>query len=130
MKGFIGEFKGFALRGNVIDLAVAVVMGAAFGKIVTSLVANIITPFVGLLMGGINVSGLEYKIGDSVLTYGFLIQSIIDFLIVAMVIFLMVKAIRKAKEMMVEEEEKVEKKPAEPSEEVKLLREIRDSLKK
>ena len=128
MKGFVAEFKAFAMKGNVIDLAVAVVIGAAFGKIVSSLVANIITPFIGLIMGGIDFSGLTYIIGDAEVTYGVFIQSIIDFTIVALVIFLVVKALNsfKKKEEAKPEEEKV----VEPSEEVKILREIRDTLKK
>jgi len=129
MKGFIEEFKAFAMKGNVIDLAVAVVIGAAFGKIVSSLVENIIMPLIGLLMGGVDFSGLSYEVGDAVVTYGVFVQSIIDFLIVAFVIFLVVKGITKAQEMGKEEAPAEEEKPAEPSEEVKLLREIRDSLR-
>ena len=128
MKGFVAEFKAFAMKGNVIDLAVAVVIGAAFGKIVSSLVANIITPIIGLIMGGIDFSGLAYTIGDAEVTYGVFIQAVIDFTIVALVIFTVVKALNsmKKKEAAKPEEEKV----AEPSEEVKLLREIRDNLQK
>lgn len=130
MKSFVEEFKAFAMKGNVIDLAVAVVIGAAFGKIVSSLVANIITPLIGLLMGGVDFSGLSYALGDAVVTYGVFIQSIIDFLIVALVIFMVVKGITKAQSLTVKEEVKSvkEEKPVEPSEEVKLLREIRDGL--
>lgn len=127
MKGFIEEFKAFAMKGNVIDLAVAVVIGAAFGKIVSSLVANIITPFVGLLMGGLDLSGLKYTVGEATMTYGVFIQSIIDFVIVALVIFMVIKGINKATGG---DEETEEEKPAEPSEEVKLLQEIRDSLRR
>lgn len=127
MKSFIEEFKAFAMKGNVIDLAVAVVIGAAFGKIVSSLVTNIITPFIGLLMRGVDFTGLSYTVGDAELTYGVFIQSVIDFLIVALVIFVVIKGINKLQK---KEEEKKEEKPKEPSEEVKLLREIRDSLKK
>jgi large conductance mechanosensitive channel len=128
MKGFIEEFKAFAMKGNVIDLAVAVVIGAAFGKIVSSLVANIITPIIGLLMGGIDFSGLAYTIGDAEVTYGVFIQSTIDFIIVAFVIFLVVKGINSLQKK--EEEKPEEEKVVEPSDEVKLLREIRDSLRK
>ena len=130
MKGFVEEFKAFAMKGNVIDLAVAVVIGAAFGKIVSSLVDNIITPFIGLLMGGVDFSGLTYTVGDAVMTYGVFIQSIIDFLIVALVIFLVVKGIAKAQSLGKEDEPAEEEKPAEPSAEVKLLTEIRDTLKR
>lgn len=126
MKSFIKEFKEFAIKGNVIDLAVAVVIGAAFGKIVSSLVANIVTPLIGLLMGGVDFSTLAYTVGDAEITYGVFIQSIIDFTLVALVIFLVVKAINRLNKK--EEAPVEEKKPAEPSEEVKLLREIRDRL--
>lgn len=130
MKSFVNEFKAFAMKGNVIDLAVAVVIGAAFGKIVSSLVDNIITPIIGLLMGGVDFSGLAHTVGDAQITYGVFIQSVIDFVIVAFVIFLVVKAINKAQDAMDGEEEVAEDKPAEPSEEVKLLREIRDGLRR
>lgn len=130
MKGFIEEFKAFAMKGNVIDLAVAVVIGAAFGKIVSSLVDNIITPLIGLLMGGVDLTGYAYTMDDAIITYGVFLQAVIDFVIVAFVIFLVVKAINKAQEMGKKEEAPAEEKPAEPSEEVKLLREIRDSLKR
>lgn len=125
MKSFIEEFKTFAMRGNVIDLAVAVVIGAAFSKIVSSLVSNIITPLVGLVMGGINLTGLKVTIGGVAVTYGVFLQSIFDFIIVAFVIFLVVRTINSF-----EEEGKIEgKKGLKLSTEVKLLTEIRDSLK-
>lgn len=129
MKDFIQEFKAFAMKGNVIDLAVAVVIGGAFGKIVSSLVANIITPIMGLLMGGIDFSDRVYTVKDVDITYGVFIQAVVDFLIVALVIFMAVKAINKAQKSL--EGEKIkeeEKKPLEPPEDIKLLREIRDSL--
>lgn len=126
MKSFVEEFKAFAMKGNVLDLAVAVVIGAAFGKIVSSLVTDIIMPIVGLLMGGVDFTGLSYKLGDATVTYGVFVQSIIDFIIVAIAIFLMVKAINKAQKPAAA----VETAPKEPSEEVKLLREIRDSLRR
>ncbi len=127
----VDEFKAFAMKGNVLDLAVAVVIGAAFGKIVSSLVADIITPLIGLLMGGINFSGLSYTLGDAVVTYGVFVQSVIDFIIVAFAIFMVVKGINKAQEKVVKKEEvTTEEKPKEPSEEVKLLMEIRDSLRR
>lgn len=131
MKTFINEFKAFAMKGNVIDLAVAVVIGAAFGKIVSSLVDNIITPVIGLIMGGVDFSGLSYTVGNAVITYGMFIQAIIDFVIVALVIFMVIKAINHAQDAFDgDEEEEKEEKPTEPSEEVKLLREIRDNLKR
>jgi large conductance mechanosensitive channel len=128
MKGFVTEFKAFAMKGNVMDLAVAVVIGAAFGKIVSSLVTNIITPIIGLIMGGIDFSDLAYTIGKEKVTYGVFVQSVIDFTIVALVIFLVVKGINsfKKKEEAKPEAEKI----VVPSEEVKLLREIRDTLQK
>lgn len=128
MSGFIAEFKAFAMKGNVVDLAVAVVIGAAFGKIVSSLVDNIIMPLMGVILGGINFANLQMSIGSSVITYGVFIQSVVDFLIIALVIFVAVKAINKAQKYGTKEQPAEEKKPAEPSEEVKLLREIRDSL--
>jgi len=126
MKSFIEEFKGFAMRGNVVDLAVAVVIGGAFGKIVSSLVDNIITPLIGLLLGGVDFSGIAVTVGDASITYGKFIQSIVDFIIVALVIFLVVKAMNRMKK----KELAPEVKPIEPSEEVTLLREIRDALKR
>ena len=91
------EFREFAIRGNVMDLAVAVIIGTAFGKIVTSLVDHILTPLLGLVMGGIDFSGLNTEIGDSVIEWGLFIQAIIDFLIIAFVIFLLVRAINRLK---------------------------------
>ncbi len=129
MKKFIEEFRNFAMKGNVIDLAVAVVIGAAFGKIVSALVDNIIMPLVGVLLGGIDFTGLSLQIGEATVTYGIFLQAVVDFIIVAFVIFVVVKAINKA-QSLVDEEEIVEEKPKEPSEEVKLLREIRDSLRR
>lgn len=128
MKSFIDEFKAFAMKGNVMDLAVAVVIGGAFGKIVSSLVDNIITPLIGLLLGGVNFTGYSYSVGSAVVTYGVFLQRIIDFIIVALVIFAVIKAINsfQRQEAKKPETEKV----VEPTEEVKLLREIRDSLKK
>jgi len=130
MKGFIEEFKAFAVKGNVIDLAVAVVIGAAFGKIVSSLVANIIMPLVGVLLGGVSFEGMSYQVGDAMITYGVFIQSIVDFVIVALVIFMVVKAITKAQGLGQEDEAVADDAPAEPSEEVKLLTEIRNNLRR
>ena len=130
MKSLVTEFKAFAMKGNVIDLAVAVVIGAAFGKIVTSLVSDIITPLIGLLMGGVDFSGLSYKLGEATVSYGVFIQSVIDFIIVAFAIFLVVKGLNKAQESLDKKEAEAPKAPADPSEEVKLLREIRDSVRR
>lgn len=125
-KGFLEEFKAFALKGNVIDLAVAVVVGTAFNKIVSSLVENIIMPLFGVVTGGVDFRDLSAQVGDATVTYGVFLQSVVDFLIIALSIFVAIKALRsmERKEEAKPESEKV----AEPTEEVKLLREIRDAL--
>jgi large conductance mechanosensitive channel len=125
MKEFVEEFKAFAMKGNVVDLAVAVVIGAAFGKIVSSLVDNIIMPIIGMLLGGIDVSSYAMKLGEVSITYGVFIQSMIDFVIIAFVIFMVVKAINNLKGT----EEVVPEAPAPTPEDVMLLREIRDALR-
>ena len=130
MKSFIKEFKAFAMKGNALDLAVAVVIGGAFGKIVSSLVADIITPMIGLFMGGVNFSGLKYTLGDATVTYGVFVQSVIDFIIVALVIFILVKAINRAKAKLAAEQQAGSTEGPPPTEDIILLREIRDSLKK
>ena len=117
------EFKEFISKGNIFDMAVGVIIGGAFGKIVTSLVNDIIMPLVGIIIGGHDFTGLVVKVGDAEIAYGVFIQNIVDFLIVALCIFAVVKAMSKFKK-------KEEAAPAEPSEEILLLREIRDSLKK
>ncbi|WP_249870667.1 large conductance mechanosensitive channel protein MscL [Oceanobacillus saliphilus] len=119
------EFKEFAFKGNVIDLAVAVVIGAAFGAIVTSFVENIITPVVGALAGGIDFTGLKIEVGDAVVLYGNFIQSFVDFLIVAFAIFLAIRFLNKFKRKEVAAEEVVE----ELNVQEQLLTEIRDLLK-
>ncbi len=93
----IKEFKAFIMRGNVMDLAVAVIIGAAFGKIVTSLVDDIIMPLIGLIIGGIDFSTLGFKFGEATVLYGKFINNIINFLIIALVIFLLVKGINSLK---------------------------------
>jgi len=127
MNSFISEFKAFAMKGNVMDLAIAVIIGAAFGKIVTALVDNIIMPLIGILLGGINFENLTVEVGNAVVTYGVFIQRVIDFIIIAFVIFMVIKAINNFKRK--EEEKPAEEKTVEPSEELKLLTEIRDALK-
>ena len=119
------EFKKFIARGNVMDLAVGVILGAAFGNIVTSLVSDVLTPILGIVMGGIDFTGLSFKIKDSVIAYGNFIQNIITFLIQAFCIFLLVKVTNRIFHG------KEEKKPEEPkkSDEVILLEQIRDALK-
>lgn len=119
------EFKQFALRGNVIDLAVGVVIGAAFNAIVSSLVADVFMPIIGIATGGLDFSGLSYKFGEADIAYGKFIQAIFIFLLTAIALFLFVKAINKMKR-------KEEAKPAPVAEipaDVKLLTEIRDVLK-
>ena len=130
---FIKEFKEFAVKGNVIDMAVGVVVGSAFGKIVSSLVSDVIMPVVGVLTGGVNFTDLKLTIKEAVgenaavtINYGNFIQVTIDFLIIAFCIFLAIKAINQLKKP----EKQEPKAPAEPSDEVKLLSEIRDLLKK
>ncbi|MDC2864951.1 large conductance mechanosensitive channel protein MscL [Bacillus sp. BP-3] len=120
------EFKKFALKGNVMDLAVGVVIGGAFGKIVSSLVNDIIMPLLGLLLGGINFSKLAYPLGKDPLKYGAFIQTVVDFFIIAFSIFLFIKLFNKL--TFKKEEEKKEEVPA-PSKEEVLLTEIRDLLK-
>lgn len=126
MKDFIAEFKAFAMRGNVVDLAVAVVIGAAFGKIVSSLVENIITPLIGVLLGGVNFTGLSMMLGEAEVRYGVFLQSIFDFVIIAFVIFLAIKALSRLQKR----EEERPKEPAPTPEDIQLLREIRDALKR
>ena len=129
MKKFFKEFKDFAMKGNVIDLAIAVIIGGAFGKIVTSLVNDLFMPLIGLITGGTNVSGMfavlgkvpegtvitsldqAAELGVATLNYGLFIQAIIDFILVALCLFLVVKAINKSKDMKKKEEEA----PAEPT---------------
>jgi len=127
-KSLLEEFKAFALKGNVVDLAVAVVIGAAFGKIVSSLVDNIIIPLTGLLSGGVDLSDLSLEIGAKALTYGVFLQSVLDFVVISAAIFAAIKIIRSLQRK--EEQKPESQKVVEPSEEVKLLREIRDSLQK
>lgn len=91
------EFKEFVMRGNVLDLAVAVIIGGAFGKIVGSLVTDILMPVIGLILGGIDFSGLTFQLGQATITYGMFINNIINFIIIAFVIFLIVKAANAAK---------------------------------
>ena len=120
--GLIKEFKDFISRGNVIDLAVGVVIGSAFGKIVTSLVDNILMPLIGIIIGGVDFTSLTATVGDAKIAYGIFIQNIIDFLIVALCIFLIVKVMNKFMK-------KKEEAPA-VNEELETLKEIRDLLKK
>ena len=123
----IKEFKKFIARGNVFDLAVGVVIGNAFSKIVTSLVDNIIMPIVGIVIGGIDFTKLSLTIFDVKIEFGIFIQNIVDFLIIAFCIFIAIKIINK---LTKKEEPKEEVKEIVKSDEVKLLEEIRDLMKK
>lgn len=118
------EFKKFIARGNVLDLAVGVIVGGAFSSIVTSLVNNIFTPFIGLIVGGVDFSSLSITFRDTKIMYGAFIQSVIDFLIVAFCLFIVVKTVNKVTHKKEEKTAKTVK-----SEELKTLEEIRDLLK-
>ncbi|MBR3134046.1 MAG: large-conductance mechanosensitive channel protein MscL [Clostridia bacterium] len=125
------EFKEFIMQGNVVDLAVGVIIGGAFGKIVSSLVDDILMPIIGILIGGLDFSNLSIDVLDAKVMYGAFIQNIIDFLIVAFCIFIFVKVINSATEKLKKEKEEEEaEEEAKKSEEVALLEEIRDLLKK
>ncbi len=126
------DFKKFVMRGNVIDLAVAVVIGGAFGKIVSSFVNDIVMPLLGLILGKVDFTTLKWVIKEAegetpelAMTYGVFIQHIIDFVIIAFAIFMVVRLIEKSKK----KKEAAPEKPAEPSADIKLLTEIRDLLK-
>ncbi len=126
MKSFVKEFKEFAMQGNVMDMAIGVIIGGAFGKIVTSLVDDLIMPILGIFTGGVNFADLKYVMTeDNAIAYGAFIQNVIDFLLIALSIFVVIKLINKAKRPKEEEAPA----PEEPSEDVKLLSEIRDLLK-
>ena len=131
----LDDFKAFISRGNILDMAIGVVMGTAFGKIVTSVVNDIFMPFIGLLLGGLNFSGLSLQIRDTVIAYGAFIQNVIDFLIVAACLFIVIRfmarltAKKKAAEAAAAAAAAAEK-AAVKSDEILLLEEIRDLLKK
>lgn len=123
----VSEFKEFALKGSLIDMAVGIIIGAAVGKMVSTLVENILMPIIGVFLGGVNFADLSITVGDAAVGYGAFIQAIIDFLIIAFVIFMILKAISKMKEKYAEEQAaEPEPDPAD----VVLLTEIRDLLKK
>ena len=134
---FIEEFKKFAFKGNVVDMAVGVVIGGAFGKIVTSLVNDIITPVIGLITGGTDLKNLKYvftpateEVAESALNYGLFLQNIIDFFIIAFSIFVFVKVINVAKKRFEKKQEVIEEAKEEPKPTTEeLLSEIRDLLK-
>ncbi|MGA9573457.1 MAG: large-conductance mechanosensitive channel protein MscL [Lysobacterales bacterium] len=129
----MSEFKSFAMRGNVMDMAVGIVIGAAFGKIVSSFVSDVLMPPIGMLMGGADFTDLSVVLKEAAgetaavtLNYGSFIQTVVDFLIIAFAIFMVVKAMNRMKK----KEEAAPAAPAKPSAEVELLTEIRDALKK
>ena len=123
----LGAFKKFISRGNVVDMAVGVIIGGAFGKIVTSLVNDIVMPLIGLALGKLNFAGLSVKIGETEIKYGSFIQTVVDFIIVAFCIFVVIRLFEKFKK---KEEAKPEETPAiVKSDEAILLEEIRDILK-
>ena len=124
----IKEFKEFISRGNVVDLAVGVIIGGAFGKIVTSLVDNILMPVIGLFIGGVDFSSLSIKVKDATIGYGMFIQNVIDFLIVAFCIFMFVKAVNKLTTINKKKDEENEEVVIET--ELSVLKEIREDLKK
>lgn len=128
----LNEFKTFISRGNILDMAVGVIMGTAFSKIVTSIVNDIFMPLIGLLLGGLNFSGLSVQIRDTVIAYGAFIQNVIDFLIVAVCLFLVIRFMAKltAKKKAAEEAEAKQAPAPAKSDEAVLLEEIRDLLKK
>ncbi len=119
------EFRDFINRGNVVDLAVAVIIGGAFGAIITSLVNDLIMPLIGAIIGGLDFAGLSIQVGEATILYGSFIQAIVNFLIIAFVLFLIVRSFNKLQK----EEEAASAPPPEPSAEEKLLTEIRDLLK-
>ena len=126
---FVKEFKECAIKGNVMDMAVGVIIGGAFGKIVTSLVGDVLMPIIGVFTGGLNFTSLAITVGEAEIKYGQFLQNIFDFIIIALCIFLMIKGMNSLKRKKVEEPAPAPA-PAEPSNEEKLLTEIRDLLKK
>ena len=125
----IKEFKEFISKGSVLDMAVGIIIGGAFTKIVTALVESILMPFIGILCGGKSVADMSVKVGNAAIGYGAFIQAIIDFLLVALVLFLILKAFNKAKSLAVKEAEEAPAEPEPVPADVELLTEIRDLLK-
>lgn len=122
---FLSEFKAFIARGNVVDMAVGVIIGGAFGKIVTSLVNDLLMPLIGIIIGGLDFSDLSITVKDASINYGLFIQTVIDFLIVALCIFLMIRFFEKFKK-----KEETKKEEPKKDEQLETLKEIRDLLKK
>lgn len=131
MSKFVQEFKQFAMKGNVVDMAVGIIIGGAFGKIVSSLVADLLMPLVGALAGGVNFTDWKWTIVGVTLNYGNFIQVLIDFIIIAFCVFLLIKGINRLNAMKKKEEEAPAPAPEpKPTKEELLLTEIRDLLKK
>ena len=121
--GMLKEFKEFAMKGNIVDLAVAVIIGGAFGKIVTALTDSLIMPIIAMILGKGGMSEVSFSVGDTIFPIGKFLQAVIDFILIAFVLFLIIKAMNAAKK-------KEEAATAATPEDIQLLREIRDSLKK
>jgi len=122
----MSEFKAFAMRGNVMDLAVGIIIGAAFGKIVSSLVDNILMPIIGILMQGVKFDALLIKVGEAEIKYGMFIGAVMDFIIIAFVIFMLIKGLNSMKK----KQEAAPAAPPAPTKDQALLTEIRDLLRK
>lgn len=128
MKSFMKEFKEFISKGNVMDMAVGIIIGGAFTAIVTALVDSILMPIIGALCGGLSVEQMSWQVGDASIGYGAFLQAVIDFLLVAWVLFLIIKALNKAKGALLKEEEEAPAEEEVPAD-IALLTEIRDLLK-
>lgn len=132
-KGFIAEFKEFALKGNVMDMAVGVIIGAAFGNIVTSLTENFINPLIAVITGGNGEDGVQiggqFTVRGVAFNYGAFLSAVVNFLIIALILFCLIKAVNKAMEIGKKKEEEKPAEPPKPTKEEELLTEIRDLLK-
>ena len=125
MKGFMTEFKEFINKGNVMDMAVGIIIGGAFTAIVTALVDNLLMPLIGIIIGGVSFEDLSVQVGTADLQYGLFIQAVINFLLISLTVFILIKNINKLKK-----EEPAEEEPEETPADIALLTEIRDLLKK
>lgn len=130
MKSFMKEFREFINKGNVMDMAVGIIIGGAFTAIVTALVENIITPLLGIIIGGISFAELSVTVGTASIQYGLFIDAVIKFLLIALTVFMLIKALNKAKDAVSKPEEEAPEEPAPVPEDIALLTEIRDLLKK
>jgi len=128
MKKFLEDFKAFAIKGNVVDLAVGVIIGTAFGKIVSSLVADIAMPLLGILLGGVDFADLSVSVGTATLRYGTFLQSVIDFVVIAFSVFVFIRIMMRITKKFEKQEAKKEAATPKKSDEARLLEEIRDLL--